>query len=83
MKSNKTLSPKKDDKSIVLSSFKGTWGQSIYFDDRKSISFETNLPCVLEDYGDCLPSDSTFRTDVELLMERKVQMAQDEKMRLE
>ena len=73
----------KDHVEKEVAEFKGTWTQALKFDGEEYFNFRSEMPCVLEEKGCPLPSDSQFRTDIRKLIENNVGEAQVEKERLE
>lgn len=47
LKNKRNISPKKDEKSAILSSFHGTWNGIMYLDEKQVINFEKDLPLLL------------------------------------
>lgn len=66
----------KDHVETELAAFDGTWTQLIKFNGVEYFNFRTDLPCVLEEKGCPLPSDSQFRSDIRRLIENNMTEAQ-------
>lgn len=77
------LAIRKEDGAQVVSRLSGEWIGKILFDDKQAFDFETQLPVELEYSQNPLPSDSILRSDVIELLNNDMNVAQDEKDRLE
>ena len=77
------LSPRKDDRNKLMRTFTGERHSKLKMNGEVILDFEKDLPYTLKSFECPIASDSSFRPDVQWMIKKDINRAQEEKDRIE